>query len=100
MTTDVAAVPADAPAAEIAAMMERRGIRRVLVMEGGRLRGVGSRADLLRALVEPKTDAADASDERIRRAVVAAMRREPWANSLHTTVEVGNGVVEFRGFSR
>jgi CBS domain-containing protein len=100
MTTDVVRVSPSRRAAEIAALMERHGIRRVLVIEKERLCGIVSRADLLRALAEPKTEAADASDERIRRAVLAAMRREPWADSLHTSVEVENGVVRFHGFSR
>jgi CBS domain-containing protein len=80
--------------------MEEHGIRRVLVVEEGRLCGIVSRADLLRTLVVPKTEAVDVSDDRIRRAVLAAMRREPWADSLHTSVEVENGVVRFHGFSR
>jgi CBS domain-containing protein len=100
MTTDVVTVAPDTPVAEIAALIERHGIRRVLVVEGGRLRGLVSRADLLLALVPPAGVVIDCSDERIRRAVVAAMRREPWASSAHTVVEVRDGVVEFHGFSR
>ncbi|WP_254453360.1 CBS domain-containing protein [Siccirubricoccus sp. G192] len=99
MTTHVVTVTLDTPIAEIAALIEQNGIRRVLVMEDGRLRGLVSRADLLRALVAPAVEAADVSDERIRRAVVAAMRREPWAYASHTVVEVRDGVVEFHGFS-
>jgi CBS domain-containing protein len=100
MTTDVVTVSQNTRAAEIAALMEEHGIRRVLVVEEGRLCGIVSRADLLRTLVVPKTEAVDVSDDRIRRAVLAAMRREPWADSLHTSVEVENGVVRFHGFSR
>jgi CBS domain-containing protein len=99
MTTEVVAVTPETSIAEIAALMEQHGIRRVLVMEEGRLCGIVSRADLLRALVSPATEVADASDDRIRRAVVAAMRREPWAYTSHTVVEVNNGIVEFHGFS-
>lgn len=52
------------------------------------------------AFVGPRAEAADASDERIRRAALAAMRREPWADSALTGAEVENGVVRFRGVSR
>jgi CBS domain-containing protein len=100
MTVEVVTVLSDTTAAEIAALMERHGIRRVLVMEEGRLCGIVSRADLLRALVEPRREVTSAPDERIRRAVLAAMRHQRWADSLHTSVEVEDGVVTFRGFSR
>jgi CBS domain-containing protein len=100
MTTDVVTVTPEATVAEIAALLERRGIRRVLVMESNRLCGVVSRADLLRAIAAPSAQRAELSDERIRRAVVAAMRRESWAYASHIAVEVKDGVVEFHGLSR
>src|SRR5919202_1713460 len=84
----VITVGEEATAAHIARLMEERGIRRVLVVEDGRLRGVVSRADLLRALVAPPQAAEDAlSDEEIRRAVLAAMREEStWADTFNTLV--------------
>lgn len=100
MTEEVVSVRGDATAAQVATLMEERGIRRVLVIEDGRLKGIVSRADLLRALVAPSPETADCSDDRIRRAVIAAMRRQPWADSFHTLVEVKDGVVEFHGFMR
>jgi osmotically-inducible protein OsmY len=80
--------------------MEDRGIRRVLVTQEGRLKGVVSRADLLRALVAPSEPQGALSDDRIRRAVLAAMKKEPWADTFYTTVEVTDGVVQFYRFSR
>src|SRR4051812_29734331 len=50
MTTEVVTIPPDMPAAEIAATLERHRIRRVLVVERGRLLGVVSRRDLLRVV--------------------------------------------------
>jgi osmotically-inducible protein OsmY len=70
------------------------------VVSDGRLRGIVSRADLLRALVTPPAVEGELSDDRIRRAVLAAMRKEPWADTFYTMVEVKDGVVEFHGFSR
>jgi CBS domain-containing protein len=98
MTTEVVTIPPDMPAAEIAATLERHRIRRVLVVERGRLLGVVSRRDLLRVVESPERELADVPDERVRRAIVATMRRQPWAASA-LTVEVHNGVVEFHGFS-
>jgi CBS domain-containing protein len=100
MTESVVAVDPDTLASVIAHMMEEKGIRRVLVTEGGRLKGLVSRADLLRALVAPVPEAGELSDDRIRRAVMAAMKREPWADTFYALVDVKDGVVEFHGFSR
>lgn len=100
MTAEVVAVDPDALASHVAHLMEERGIRRVLVTQEGRLKGIVSRADLLRALVAPPAEQGDLSDDRIRRAVLAAMKKEPWADTFYTMVEVHDGVVEFHGFSR
>ena len=100
MTERVVTVDETATAAEVAHLMEDKGVRRVLVMREGRLRGLVSRADLLRALVAPPQAASGLSDERIRTAVLAAMRREPWADTFYTMVEVADGVVTFHGFMR
>jgi CBS domain-containing protein len=101
MSESLVSVDETATAEHIAHVMEENGIRRVLVLQDGKLRGIVSRADLLRALVaEPKESADGVSDERIRRAVLAAMRNEPWADTFYTLVEVKDGVVEFHGFAR
>jgi CBS domain-containing protein len=100
MTEHVVTVAEDTTASHIAHIMEEKGIRRVLVITEGRLRGIVSRADLLRALVSPPPSEADLSDDRIRRAVLAAMRKEPWADTFYTLVEVKDGIVTFHGFSR
>jgi CBS domain-containing protein len=100
MTANVLAVAPDTAAAHIAHVMEEKGVRRVVVTEEGKLKGIVSRADLLRALVAPPAQPADLSDDRIRRAVMAAMKKEPWADTFYTMIEVRDGVVEFHGFSR
>lgn len=99
MTTEVVTILPDMPAAEIAVTLERHRIRRVLVVEHGRLQGVVSRRDLLRVVESTEREPADVPDERIRRAIVAVMRRQSWAMSALTAVEVHDGVVEFHGFS-
>ncbi|MDE2006331.1 MAG: CBS domain-containing protein, partial [Rhodospirillales bacterium] len=50
MTHDVLSVDANAPLADIVALMEEHRIKRVPVLEADRVVGVVSRADLLRAL--------------------------------------------------
>jgi len=100
MTTELVTVDPDMLASAVAHLMEEKGIRRVLVTQDGRLRGIVSRADLLRALVAPPAVAGELSDDRVRRAVMAAMKKEPWADTFYTLVDVKDGVVEFHGFSR
>jgi hypothetical protein len=80
--------------------MEQHGIRRVLVVSEGRLRGLISRADLLHGLLLPPEKAEGVPDERIRDALLAAMRNEPWADTYHIMVDVKDGAVTFHGFSR
>lgn len=100
MTTQLISVGPEESAAHAARLMEDHRIRRVLVTEGGRLLGLVSRSDILRSLVAQQHPVEDeASDEGIHRAVLAAMRREPWADTAWTTVHVQDGIVEFYGFS-
>ena len=100
MTQGVVAVSENDTAAHIAHMMEDKGIRRVFVLTDGRLRGIVSRADLLRALVAPLPEEGEFGDSRLRSAVIAAMRKQPWADSFYTLVDVQEGVVIFHGFMR
>lgn len=100
MTENAVTVGEDATAAHVAHLMEDKGIRRVLVLAEGRLRGIVSRADLLRALVAPVPNEDDLGDGRLRTAVIAAMRNQPWADSFYTLVDVQDGVVVFHGFMR
>lgn len=99
MTETVLTVGEGDTAAHIAHLMEERNIRRVFVVTDGRLRGIVSRADLLRALVSPPTTApSDTSDEGIYRTVLNEMKKQPWASTFYTTVVVKDGVVEFYGY--
>src|SRR3712207_5473530 len=98
MTEKVVTVPPEATAAHVAHVMEQHGIRRVLVAEQGRLLGMVTRTDLLRALVADQPPEGEMSDERIRAAILAAMRRESWADTFHVAVNVRDGEVEFHGF--
>jgi CBS domain-containing protein len=99
MTPNPLTVTEDTPAGDIAELLDKEHIRRVFVTRDGRLVGVVSRADLLRALVSPPQVAAgDISDEGIYRAVMTEMKKQPWASTFYTTVVVKDGVVEFYGY--
>lgn len=99
MTRHVASVSPDAALADIADILESRAIKRVPVVDKGRLVGIISRADLLRALMSgaksPATGGAD--DHAIRENLRTRMRAEPWVQSLYINTVVENGIVSLYG---
>jgi CBS domain-containing protein len=100
MSTNLATVTEDATVEEVAHILETKRIRRVPVLRDGRLVGVVSRADLLRAVMAPIGSGAqeEASDPRIRREIIARMRAEPWISTRFVFPMVKDGVVSFHGF--
>jgi CBS domain-containing protein len=103
MTHPVVTVEAEASLGEIAGLLERRGIKRVPVVRDGRVIGIVSRADLVRALavrpVEPRP-ATVADDGAIREQVLAILRVQPWWNGTYRSIVVTDGVVHLWGLAR
>ncbi len=99
MTHDVISVNVDAPLEEIVALMEEHRVKRVPVLEGNRVVGVVSRADLLRALsvAARERGAATADDPTIRDRILDTLTREAWAPRTSLNVTVVNGVVDLWG---
>lgn len=97
MTTQLISVAPGASAMEIAQLMASKGIHRVLVMDGERLLGIVSRADLLRAILSPSATTEARSDEDIRRTLLDELRRLPWINTHFVTVVVKDGVATLYG---
>lgn len=100
MSTHLATVTEDTTVEEVAHILESKRIRRVPVVRDGKLMGVVSRADLLRAVMAPVGSGAEeeASDPRIRRAIYAAMDEQSWISSRFVFPLVKDGVVTFHGF--
>ena len=100
MSTNLATVAEDATVEEVAHILETKRIRRVPVLREGKLAGVVSRADLLRAVMAPVSSGAEAeaSDPRIRREIFAAMHEQPWISTRFVFPMVKDGVVTFHGF--
>ncbi|WP_348627005.1 CBS domain-containing protein [Mesorhizobium sp. M3A.F.Ca.ET.080.04.2.1] len=99
MTTDVVSAPPSASLAQIVELMARHDIKNVPIVERGKLFGIITRSDLLRALVRvlPKTGATTADDELIRRSVVAELQSQCWSGGDLLGVTVDNGAVELNG---
>jgi len=99
MTTNVVTVAEETPLAEIAELMERHRIKRIPVMRDGRMTGLVSRANLIRALasVGPKLRGSITPDDSaIREAILSAMSASRWALQRDNVI-VTNGVVHLWG---
>jgi len=94
-------VPQTATAEEIARLMEQHSIRRVPVVKDGKMVGLVSRADLLRAILRPQAAApAPQNDKAILQAITKAMREQPWTDTYWVFPEVKDGKVTLYGYAR
>lgn len=91
MTTGVITITPDADHAEAARVMERHGIKRIPVVdEDGRLVGVVSRADILRAFVRADAEIVDEIESRVVRDIL-------WIDPRRVTVTCMEGNVTLEG---
>jgi len=98
MTAGVITVADTASLADIAELMETHNIKRVPVVRGTKLLGIVSRANLLRALAARIAQPGAADDARIRDAILAELRAQPWGgNPADGQVMVQDGVVHLWG---
>ncbi len=99
MSQDVQAVTGDTPLEEIVRLMERHQIKRLPVVDSGKLVGIVTRANLLRALAtlasETKAEAND--DPSIRARIYAELEKQPWAPINMLDIVVRKGVVHLWG---
>jgi CBS domain-containing protein len=99
MTVHVVTASPDTSLQEIATLLEKNAIKRVPIVEGTKLVGIVSRANLLQALAsmpkEPSTR--PLSDSTLRANVVERINAEPWARPSLINVIVQNGTVELWG---
>lgn len=99
MSVDVATARRDASLDDIIGLMSRRRIKRLPVMEDGRLIGIVTRSDILRALALTLPSAGThqaVDDEQIRKAVMAELARQNWGGPF-IRVNVKKGEVELAG---
>ena len=100
MTPEVACVTPQDTLAEVVRLMERRRCKRLPVVESGRLVGIVSRANLVRALLHnlPKPARHDVvADADIRDRILAEISRQPWGPRAGVDVRVKDGIVELFG---
>ncbi len=100
MTKQVIHVSEETPLGDVVGLMEKHNIKRLPVLSDGKLVGIVSRVDLLRALaarqVQPIPPPAE-SDATIRAAMNDVLKNEEWAMSAMVNVIVSEGVVHLWG---
>jgi CBS domain-containing protein len=99
MTTGVISVTEETPLSEIAALFERKRIKRVPVVKDGKLLGVVSRSNLIPALasVVGRIDQHDDTDRQIRLDLLSRLKDQPWTGFGDRNITVGNRVVHLWG---
>lgn len=101
MTTALVSVGVEASVEQVAQLMEQHNVRRVPVLRDGRLVGIVSRADLLRAVLRPAAAAEALTDDRdILQAAIIALREQPWTDMMWIFPAVEGGIVSLHGFAR
>jgi CBS-domain-containing membrane protein len=95
MTREVITVSDTSELAEIANLLETKKIKRVPVLRDGKLVGIVSRANLVRALAAAGGQlAGDVADDRtIREKLLAELRAQPWVHTWAADIIVRDGVV-------
>lgn len=99
MSKAVISVASETPLVEVVGLMESRRVKRLPVLEDGRLVGIISRADLLRALMAllPDLPAVAVSDAEIRSRLLAEIDSQGWAPRTSVDVAVADGTAELCG---
>jgi CBS domain-containing protein len=100
MSRPAVTAPPTMPVGELAALMERRHIKRVPIVEDGRLVGIVTRANLLRGIAGMRSDphAPRPSDREIHDKLMQELRTQDWVSPWLRTVTVDNGTVGLWGF--
>lgn len=96
MTGNVISVTEETPVGDIAILLETNRIKRVPVLRDGKLVGIVSRANLVRALamtIDERPSGAGADDRAIRDKLLAELKAQRWAEVSPANITVRDGVV-------
>jgi len=99
MTPEVHTVTEDAPLEDAVHLMERHRVKRLPVMRDGKVVGIVTRSNLMRALAHFALAAqpAAAGDATIRARLLAELGKQPWAPVGLINVVVTDGIVKLSG---
>jgi len=96
MTRDVISVSDTTDLADVATLLETKRIKRVPVLHDGKLIGIVSRANLVRALAMTKSEpamVADSDDRTIREKLLAELKGQEWVHMWAADIIVRDRVV-------
>lgn len=99
MAASVICVAPDTDLSEVVSLMESRRIKRIPVLENGRLIGIITRWGLMRVLegLLPRASTLPMDDEELRRRLLSSVKEQSWVPHTPFDLKVVNGVVEFVG---
>ncbi|WP_027035462.1 CBS domain-containing protein [Mesorhizobium ciceri] len=99
MSQDVITASPAASLAMVVELMTRHHVKRIPVVDAGKVVGIITRSDLLRTLLSVLPDAVPAAidDEQIRQNIMTELATKKWAGKDLINVTVKNGVVKLRG---
>ena len=102
MTRDPITVTENTTLDEVVRLMENRNVKRLPVLRDGKVIGIVSRANLMRALlsIHRTTPQSSDSDAEIREHVLAEVRRHDWSSGAAVDVVVHSGMVDLWGSVR
>jgi CBS-domain-containing membrane protein len=100
MTRYVISVREDTELRDVADILDRHRIRRVPVIQAGRLVGIITRGDLVRTLSQVQISRSDENVDNavLHKALHDRIRAQLWVNESYISVTVNDGVVELWGF--
>jgi len=99
MTESVISVTEETPLSEVAALFERKRIKRVPVVEDGKLVGMVSRSNLIQALASGVGHIVQHDDthRQIRFELLSRLKDQPWTGFGERNITVSDGVVHLWG---
>ena len=100
MTREIVSAAPDTSVADIATLLERHRIKRVPIVQNGKMVGIVSRANLIQALAAFRNKVLPpqlVDDTALRERIVAKLKSEPWAKPSFVNVTVTDGAVDLWG---
>jgi CBS domain-containing protein len=98
MSPHVVSASEETPLAEIAALLEKHRIKRVPIIEDGKLLGIVSRSNLVQALASSlQAEPAKETDREIRHELLSRLADQDWTDFSSRNIIVTGGVVHLWG---
>lgn len=97
MRADVVTTTPDAPLADAVRLMLDHAVKRLPVLEAGKVVGILTRSDLMRALANAATAEHTADDSAIAQQIDAELRKQAWGSVGTLDIGVKDGIVEIAG---